>query len=39
MLDGVYFANVSLVDEDINPVNNILSYEFNEETKTVNFEN
>jgi Icc-related predicted phosphoesterase len=38
MLDGVYFANVSLVDEDINPINNILSYEFNEETRMINFE-
>lgn len=35
MLDGVYFANVSLVDEDINPVYNILSYNFDEETKKV----
>jgi Icc-related predicted phosphoesterase len=35
MLDGVYFANVSLVDEDINPVYNILSYEFNEEDKVI----
>lgn len=34
-LDGVYFANVSLVDEDINPVNNILSYIFDEEKKNV----
>lgn len=36
VLDGTYFANVSLVDEDINPVNNILSYEFNEETRQWN---
>jgi Icc-related predicted phosphoesterase len=37
MLDGVYFANVSLVDEDINPVYNILTYEFNEEERHVNY--
>ena len=38
MLDGVYFANVSLVDEDINPVYNILTYEFNKENKVVTHE-
>lgn len=33
-----FFANVSLVDENLNPVYNILKYNFNEETKTVDFE-
>lgn len=32
---GVWLANVSLVNEDLEPVNNILEYEFNEEEKVV----
>ena len=35
--DGCFLENVSLVDEDINPVYNILKYSFNEETKTVEY--
>jgi Icc-related predicted phosphoesterase len=33
--DGVWMANVSLVDESINPSNDILSYDFDEENKKV----
>lgn len=32
---GCFFANVSLVDESINPVHNILEYEFNEDTNVI----
>lgn len=34
---GVWMANVSLVDENINPSNDILSYNFDEEIKEVVF--